>query len=158
MLHNVFLLCSLNISHSTCGLIYLATNFSFVLGPLGGTNPIIYLFCMNMANKAIIILTTVSSKEEGERIAAKLVGNKLAACVNILPKMTSIYRWENKINKDDELLLIIKTAEYLEPKVYDFIRDKHSYEVPEIITLNIQNIDKKYSEWLNSSIDTKEQW
>ena len=109
-----------------------------------------------MANKAIIILTTVSSKEEGERIATKLVGNKLAACVNILPKMTSIYRWENKINKDDELLLIIKTAEYLEPKVYDFIRDNHSYEVPEIITLNIQNIDKKYSEWLNSSIDTKE--
>ena len=109
-------------------------------------------------DKTILILSNVSSKKEGERTASKLVENKLAACVNILPKMTSIYRWENKINKDDELLLIIKTAEYLEPKVYDFIRDNHSYEVPEIITLNIHNIDKKYSEWLTSSIDTKEKW
>ena len=109
-----------------------------------------------MTNKTIIILTTVSSKEEGKRIASKLVEKKLAACVNILPKITSIYRWENKINKDDEFLLIIKTAEYLEQEVYDFIRDKHSYEVPEIITLEIKNIDKKYSEWLNSSIEPKE--
>ncbi len=109
-----------------------------------------------MTYKAIIILTTVSSKAEGERIASKLVENKLAACVNILPKMTSVYRWENKINQDDELLLIVKTAEYLEQEVHDYIRDNHSYEVPEIITLDIKNIDKKYSEWLNSSIKPKE--
>lgn len=106
--------------------------------------------------KENIILTTVSSKEEGESIASKLVEKKLAACVNILPKMTSVYRWENKINKDDEFLLIIKTAEYLEQEVYDFIKNNHSYEVPEIITLDIKNIDKKYSEWLNSSIESKE--
>jgi len=106
--------------------------------------------------KENIVLTTVSSKKEGERIASKLVEKKLAACVNILPRMTSVYRWENKINKDDEFLLIIKTAEYLEQEVYDYIRDNHSYEVPEIITLDIKNIDKKYSEWLNSSIESKE--
>ena len=106
--------------------------------------------------KENIILTTVSSKEEGESIASKLVEKKLAACVNILPKMTSVYRWENKINKDDEFLLIIKTAEYLEQEVYDFIKNNHSYEVPEIITLDIKNIDKKYSEWLNLSIESKE--
>ena len=109
-----------------------------------------------MTNKAIIILTTVSSTKEGESIASKLVENKLAACVNILPKMTSIYRWENTINKEDEFLLIIKTAEYLEQKVYEFIRDNHSYEVPEIITLGINNIDIEYSTWLNSSIELKE--
>ena len=103
-----------------------------------------------MINNAIIILTTVSSKEEGERIASGLVEKKLAACVNILPKMKSIYDWDNKINTDYEFLLIIKTAEYLEQDVYDFIRVNHSYEVPEIITLDIKNIDKKYSEWLNS--------
>lgn len=106
--------------------------------------------------KENIVLTTVSSKEEGERIASKLVEKKLAACVNILPKMISIYRWENKINRDDEFLLIIKTAEHLEQEVYDFIRDNHSYKVPEIITLDIKNIDKKYSAWLNSSIKPKE--
>ena len=109
-----------------------------------------------LSSSAIIILTTVSSKKEGERIASKLVEKKLAACVNILPRMTSVYRWENKINKEDEFLLIIKTTEYLEQEVYDYIRDNHSYEVPEIITLDIKNIDKKYSEWLNSSIESKE--
>ncbi len=107
-------------------------------------------------SKSIIILTTVSSKGEGESIASKLVEEKLAACVNILPKMASVYRWENKINKDDEFLLIIKTAEHLEQEVYDYIRDNHSYKVPEIITLDIKNIDKKYATWLNSSIKPKE--
>lgn len=106
--------------------------------------------------KGIIVLTTVLSKKEGERIASKLVEKKLAACVNILSQMKSIYRWENKIHKEDEFLLIIKTAEYLEREVYDYIRNNHSYEVPEIITLDIKNIDKKYSEWLNSSIKSKE--
>lgn len=108
-----------------------------------------------MTNKAIIILTTVSTKKEGESIASKLIEKKLAACVNILPRMTSIYRWENTINKEDEFLLIIKTAEYLEQEVYEFIRDNHSYEVPEIITLGINNIDKKYSKWLISSIELR---
>ena len=103
-----------------------------------------------MINKPIIILTTVSSMKEGESIAAKLVDKKLAACVNIIPQITSIYQWKNKINRDDEFLLIIKAADYLEHDVYAFIRVNHSYEVPEIITLDIKNIDKKYSEWLNS--------
>ena len=103
-------------------------------------------------NNPLLILTTVSSKEEGERIASKLVNNKLAACVNILPQMTSIYRWENKIHNEKEFLLTIKTAKYHEQEVYDYIKDNHSYDVPEIITLEIKNIDKKYSEWLNSSI------
>lgn len=107
-------------------------------------------------NAIIIILTTVSSCKEGESIASKLVEKKLSACVNILPQMTSIYRWDNKINKENEFLLLIKTAEHLEQEVYDFIRANHSYEVPEIITLDINNIDKKYSEWIDSSIEPKE--
>ena len=106
---------------------------------------------MNSTNP-LLILTTVSSKEEGEQIATILVDNKLAACVNILPQMTSIYRWENIVHNEKEFLLTIKTAKYLEEEVYDYIRNNHSYEVPEIITLEINNIDKKYSEWLNSSI------
>ena len=107
---------------------------------------------MDTTNKLILILTSISSKEEGEIIASNLVDNKLAACVNILPQMTSIYRWKNKIHNENEFLLTIKTAKYLEQEVYDYIRNNHSYEVPEIITLEIKNIDKKYSEWLNSSI------
>ena len=108
-----------------------------------------------MDNKPIIILTNVLTEKEGESIASSLVENKLAACVNILPKMTSIYRWKTKINKECEFQLLIKTVEYLEQKVYDYIRDNHSYEVPEIITLKLNNIDNIYSKWLNSSINPK---
>jgi len=103
----------------------------------------------------LLVLTSVSSTKEGESIASKLIEKKLAACVNIFPQMTSIYRWDNKINKEDEFLLIIKTEEYLEKEVYDFIRYNHSYDVPEIITIDINNIDKKYSAWLNSCIKPK---
>ncbi|NHZ86619.1 MAG: divalent cation tolerance protein CutA [Planctomycetia bacterium] len=106
-------------------------------------------------NNSIIILSTVPSVEEGEKLAAQLVERKLSACVNIFPKMISVYYWDNNINKDDEFLLIIKTAEHLEHEVYEFITNNHSYEVPEIITVDIKNIDKKYSEWLNSSIKPK---
>ena len=105
--------------------------------------------------KLNIVYITTKDKDEARKIGHELVRMRLAACVNILPKMKSIYRWDNKINKDDEFLLIIKTVEYLEHEVYDFIRDNHSYEVPEIITIDIKNIDKKYSEWLNSSIKPK---
>ena len=110
---------------------------------------------MDTTNKPILVLTNVSLLEEGESIASKLVENKLAACVNILPKMTSFYWWNNKITKDDEFLLLIKTISNHEREVYDYIRENHRYEVPEIITLDINNIDKKYSEWLNSSIESK---
>ena len=108
-----------------------------------------------MDKKPQIILTTVSSDLEGESIASKLVQNNLAACVNILPKMKSIYKWENKIINQNEFLLIIKTTRNMEQYVYDFITDNHSYEIPEIITLDINNIDEKYSEWLNSNIKSK---
>ncbi|MCK4903781.1 MAG: divalent-cation tolerance protein CutA [Candidatus Marinimicrobia bacterium] len=108
-----------------------------------------------MNKKTILILNTVATTNEGKRIASDLIEKKLAACVNILPKMTSVYRWENKVHNEDEFLLIIKTAKHLEQEVYNYIRDNHSYDVPEIITLDIKNIDKKYSEWLNSSIKPK---
>jgi len=106
-------------------------------------------------HKNIFIITTVPSKQEGETIASKLVENNNAACVNIIPNVTSIYKWNNKINKDDELLLLIKTSTENEAQVYDIIRDKHSYGVPEIITIEINNIDKKYGEWLNSCVNPK---
>ncbi len=92
--------------------------------------------------------------QEGEQIASKLVKSKLAACVNILPNVKSIYEWKGSIHNDDELLLFIKTIRDNESQVYDIIRDMHSYETPEIITLNIKNIDRKYADWLNSVVKT----
>ena len=92
--------------------------------------------------------------QEGEQIASELIKNKLAACVNILPNIKSIYEWKGSIHNDDELLLFIKTIKGNESQVYDIIRDMHSYETPEIITLNIKNIDHKYADWLNSVTKT----
>ena len=101
----------------------------------------------------IVILSTVSSQEEGDQIATKLVNDHIAACVNIIPKISSIYHWQGKVHKDEELLLIIKTIQYKEAQVYDIIKDMHSYDTPELITLDMKNIDDKYANWLNSTIN-----
>lgn len=106
-------------------------------------------------NNGIIILSTVLSQQEGESIATELVDKKLAACVNIIPKLTSVYRWQGKVHKDNELLLIIKTNQLKERQVYDYIKNMHSYDTPEIITIDINNIDEKYANWLNSAINEK---
>jgi len=106
-------------------------------------------------NNAIVILSTVPTQEEAESIATKLVNDHIAACVNIIPKITSFYRWQGKVHNDSELVLIIKTNQLKEQQVYDYIKDMHSYDTPEIITLDVNNIDDKYANWLNLAINEK---
>ena len=101
----------------------------------------------------IVILSTVSSHQEGDKIATKLVNEHIAACVNIIPKIFSIYRWQGQVHKDEELLLIIKTNQQKEAQVYDIIKDMHNYDTPELITFDMKNIDDKYANWLNSTIN-----
>ena len=85
----------------------------------------------------ILILTTASTKAEADQIANKLVQEKLAACVNIIPNIKSIYRWKDKISTDSEFLLIIKTMKSVENKVIQCIKKHHSYDTPEIISFPI---------------------
>jgi len=106
-------------------------------------------------NNYIIILTTVSTPVEGEKLASILVESALAACVNVLPKGQSVYRWQNEIIREKENLLIIKTEQSLEKKIYKKILELHSYEVPEIITINLNNIDTKYAKWIKQSLNLK---
>ena len=103
-------------------------------------------------NDPIIILTTVSSKKEAEIIGSKLINMKLAACVNIIPNIKSIYRWEGKINKDSEYLLIIKTVKRAEEDVFENIRKLHSYDTPEMISIPITGGEKSYLNWLSKSV------
>ncbi len=103
-------------------------------------------------NDPIIILTTVSSKKEAELIGSKLIDKELAACVNIIPNIKSIYRWEGKINKDSEYLLIIKTVKRAEEDVFENIRKLHSYNTPEIISIPITGGEKSYLNWLSKSV------
>ena len=103
-------------------------------------------------NDPIIILTTVSSKKEAEIIGSKLIDKELAACVNIIPNIKSIYRWEGKINKDSEYLLIIKTVKRAEEDVFENIRKLHSYDTPEMISIPITGGEKSYLNWLSKSV------
>ena len=98
------------------------------------------------------ILTTVSTEEEGHMIANELVKNKLAACVSIVPKVHSIYEWENAIQNETEVLLMIKTTKAREKDIYQTVQSLHSYEIPELITLPIDNGSDTYLHWLENSV------
>jgi uncharacterized protein involved in tolerance to divalent cations/SAM-dependent methyltransferase len=87
-------------------------------------------------NEISIIYTTVSSNEEAERLAGIAVESKMAACVNIIPDMTSIYQWENKIEKSSECALIFKTAPETKDDLLRCIKDNHPYSVPAILVTN----------------------
>ena len=99
-----------------------------------------------------VVLTTAGSEDEARRIAAALVDRKLAACVNIIPKILSIYRWKGKVEEAEEWMLLIKTAVGFE-RVRDAIKELHSYEVPECICLSIENGSPEYLKWLEDSVE-----
>ena len=108
---------------------------------------------MSADAEAIGVLTTVSSAEEGELLAHKIVESKLAACVQILPPMKSVYFWENKIQTDSENLLLIKTLSPKFAELKEFIQTNHSYDMPEIVALSVENISENYFGWLKDYLD-----
>ena len=102
-----------------------------------------------------LILTTVSTEKEGRVIANELVRNRLAACVNIVPKIYSVYEWDNAIQNDTEVLLLIKSTTEREKDVYSKVQSLHSYDNPELITLPIQNGSDAYLQWIQDSIQVQ---
>jgi periplasmic divalent cation tolerance protein len=99
-----------------------------------------------------IVLCTAGSEEEARKIARHLVEQRLAACVNIVPRMESIYRWQGKLESSGEWLLLIKTTVERFPAVRDAIRDLHSYELPECIAISIEDGSSGYLEWIAQSV------
>lgn len=97
-----------------------------------------------------LVLSTVDTHQEAERIAQHLVEERLAACVNIVPKILSIYRWKGTLERATEHLMIIKTAEDRLPSLTHRIKELHPYEVPEVIAFSIQDGDPTYLEWILS--------
>ncbi len=100
----------------------------------------------------IVIFVTVSNKKEAQKIATGLVKNKLAACVNIVEKLESLFFWEAKIQKAKESLLIIKSTRAKFPRIVKLIKSLHSYKVPEIIALPVIAGDKPYLRWIDASV------
>ena len=96
----------------------------------------------------IVIFCTAGSDENARLIAHTLIEEKLAACVNILPGVNSVYRWEGKVVEEGELLLIIKTRGELFGQVEKRIKELHTYDVPEVIALEIKEGSADYLDWL----------
>lgn len=99
-----------------------------------------------------VVLSTVGSEDEARKIAHHLVEHKLAACVNIVPKIESVYRWQGKVESNREYLLVIKTSSEKFPEVSKAIRELHSYELPECIALGIEDGSSDYLRWLDDSL------
>lgn len=100
----------------------------------------------------ILIFITCANKREAELISLKLVKNKLAACVNILSKVKSFFWWQGKIDRVDEVLLIIKSNKTKLSKIIRLVTTMHSYQVPEIIALPIIGGYKPYLRWIDGTL------
>ncbi|KEP67431.1 UNVERIFIED_CONTAM: divalent cation tolerance protein, CutA1 family protein [Hammondia hammondi] len=101
-----------------------------------------------MKNAVQVAYVTCKDKSQAEEVASKLVENRLAACVNIVPGITSIYEWEGKMEKDEEVLLIVKTRKELAAEVVAAVRKWHSYDVPEVIFLDVVGGNEPYLDWV----------
>ena len=101
----------------------------------------------------IIIKTTTDSHKVMKIIANTLLNKKLAACVNMIPRMRSKYVVDGRITESREVILLIKTSEKLENKVYKTIKDLHNYEIPEISTIQTSKVDKDYENWLKDFVE-----
>jgi periplasmic divalent cation tolerance protein len=101
---------------------------------------------------ALVVLVTVPSREDGERIAEALVGESLAACVNLVGPIRSIYRWQGAVCRDDEHLLLIKTTPAGYPALEARVLELHTYENPEVIALSVEQGAAKYLEWVAGSV------
>jgi len=100
-----------------------------------------------------IVLTTCGSAEEAEKIARHLVENRLAACVNVMARVQSIYRWQDKVEAAGEWLLLVKTTAHAFAQVRDAIRGLHSYEVPECVMISIEDGSAAYLQWIEDSVN-----
>ena len=101
-----------------------------------------------------LVLCTVPDRDSAEQIAEALVSEHLAACVNIVPGIASVYRWKGAVEKDEELLLLIKTGQSVYKPLERRIRALHPYELPEIIAVPIQTGQTDYTKWIKSCLTT----
>lgn len=103
-------------------------------------------------SQIIFVLTTVNSREAGIRIGETLLSEKTAACINIIPGIYSLYRWKEQLERDEELLLLIKTSKDKQNEVFERVRALHDYDVPEIISIQADSVDKAYADWLRDCL------
>lgn len=98
-------------------------------------------------------MTTFPDENQAREVAKHLVSNRLAACINILPKMTSVYQWQGKLEQGEEHLLLIKTEQHRIADLQKAIKETHPYELPEIVVVPILSGYEPYLKWISESVD-----
>ncbi len=106
----------------------------------------------DISSAAVMVMITAGSREEAARLAEMLVGAHLAACVQIMPEMESVYRWQGSIYREPEVLLLAKTTAACFPALEHEVRALHTYDTPEIISLPITDVSAPYLEWLTGHV------
>jgi periplasmic divalent cation tolerance protein len=100
-----------------------------------------------------LVLTTCPSMEEAEALAEKILQARLAACVNIVPGVKSLYEWKGKLERDQEFLLLIKSRSEGFPELEKLVQSSHSYELPELIAVPIEQGLAPYLNWIDTQLD-----
>ncbi len=108
-----------------------------------------------MSSEYSACITTVSNDEVARKLARSIVEAHLAACVNIIPNIRSIYEWKSKIEEDEEIILFMKTRREIVPQLIEFVKKNHPYEVPELIELPINSGNTDYLNWIDTLVKQK---
>lgn len=107
---------------------------------------------MHSDEKAIVVMTTLPDFKYAETLAGNLISQDLAACVQIIPQITSVYKWEGAIQKDSEVLLLVKTIQSKFSVVQNTIKENHPYTVPEVLAIPASDVSDDYLEWMSGVI------
>ena len=107
---------------------------------------------MSSSSEPIVVLMTAANREEASRIAEVLVSERLAACVQFLPEIQSVYRWQGEVARESEVLLLAKTTLDRFDELDRAVRENHSYETPEIIAVPVIAISEPYLAWLQEEV------
>lgn len=108
-----------------------------------------------MSNETVIVLTTFPDQRGAEKLAEKLVLDQLAACVNILPEMTSIYQWNGKLESGKEHQMLIKTRSPLVPQIKQLVNEQHPYKLAELLVLPVTDGSMEFLNWIAQTTHDK---
>lgn len=100
----------------------------------------------------LLVMTTVARAEDAEYLAREVVERRLAACVNVLPPMSSVYRWQGEVTREEERLLLMKTRADRFDALRDLLAEIHPYDIPEVIAIPIEGGSDSYLKWLDDSL------
>ncbi len=107
---------------------------------------------MQQTQDIIVLLTTAPNQDVAEALGKELVAQQLAACVNLIPGMTSIYHWQGKISQDQEVQLIIKSHRRHKEAIEQLLNSSHPYDTPELLTINVESGSNAYIQWIQDSV------